>query len=273
MKNGVIGWKRSGAVRLRGGAYIRAFGAEHIDPRRQKITGHYDVLIAVKQGCPNEARRYCDRLIFDPLDCWNGDHDRFPDPAAFWRRWHASLQFDDIVSTSPSCLETMQGLPCRAHLIPHQCDPSAKGTRNPDGPIVYAGERCFLGSYEQTIRDACARVGRKITIVDGPTSWRVLNGASLALAVRFPPWRSPLNLNCKPGIKLENAAAAGLPVLATDDPCVTSLRPEVSTFGHEVTAATLSEAIIDAICWPPLANPVREEHVVEKMREIIGCGR
>ena len=55
----------------------------------------------------------------------------------------------------------------------------------------------------------------------------MLNRA-LEKALRLAPHDTPLNRWCKPQVKLENAAAAGCPVLASGHPSVTSLRPLAS---------------------------------------------
>ena len=54
-------------------------------------------------------------------------------------------------------------------------------------------------------------IGRRLVVA---RNYGALQGASLALALRLPPYDTRLYRSCKPQIKLANAAAAGLPVVA-----------------------------------------------------------
>lgn len=84
----------------------------------------------------------------------------------------------------------------------------------------------------------------------------------------MPPENTDLNVLCKPQVKSENAAAAGLPMLATADPCCQSLRPEAC---YVDDALSWQENIARALASPPLSDPVTlDEHAAAIHRLLKG---
>jgi hypothetical protein len=238
------GQRSLGGVQMRGVAVAEALRVPFFDLSQLRKAGRIRTLILVKAHGKHAAtiRQACERLIYDPLDAWylaGREHDL---PEVFWRWTHEQLWFDDIIATSPACAETMtDGLPgIPVHLAPHHADPTIKPGYDPDGPVVYSGAKRYLGSELPAIKAACKRLGKRLVLESGKGAPKKLVGASLVLHVRMPPHDTPLNRWCKPQVKLENAAAAGIPVLASDHPSVTSLRPEVTCHRDDWHTSLLS---------------------------------
>jgi len=85
------------------------------------------------------------------------------------------------------------------------------------------------------------------------TDLDMLRGASLVVAVRNNH-DYELNRWCKPQIKLENAAVAGLPVLASDHPCITTDFPDGPVTNQLDTLDDWVIAIQTALRGPRLTN-------------------
>lgn len=220
----IIGRSGLGGVRMRGIDIAARIGVPFFDSRMLP-PGRYGTLIVVKYWPDNirEIRSRCERLILDPLDCWCQTQPQMK-PQEFWRWCKAETRCDAMVATTPSVAETMKSSGVEVLYAPHHADQRI-GTDwyNPDGPVVYAGGGRYLGSEAKAIEAACEIVGRKFVIRQDADCWQALEGAALALSCRFGPERTPLNIWCKPGVKLANAARAGIPVLATHDPAVFTL--------------------------------------------------
>lgn len=240
MRVGVIGPTTYPSFRIRGAPLAAAHGWETLDVS-QPIPGRFDVLWLVKRrpGADLEAvRRACDRLIVDPLDWWSSPPTA--DYVTWWNALYNEIIFDEVVVTSPAghecfCawllgfwLSGMQLGPHhpRCHLLPHPCDGRIAGDwHDPHGPIVYAGSRCFLGDPAPW-QAAAAKLGRELRIdYSQHNAWRSLRGAALQLCVRVPPHDCEWNRWNRPQIKLENSAAAGVPLIYNGHPCETSLHP------------------------------------------------
>lgn len=266
----IVGDCRFGGVQMRGRALARHWAIPLLSPREALSMPHTGTIIAVKCGtAASSLRQKCDRLIYDPLDDFV-DSPPSTEPAEYWRSKYRQLAFDDILATSPACYETMRSaLPpgCRIHLVPHPCDSRVNESwRDPNGPIAYAGMDCFIESGLSRIHEACRRVGKDF--VSGGTC-EVLRGASLALALRLPPFNTSLNRHCKPQIKVENAAAAGLPVVTTDCPAARSLRSQVLAVRPDFTAEELAHAMRRALAGPPPAEAFREGHFLAAMDRVL----
>lgn len=220
----IIGRSEMGGVKMRGVDIAVRAGLQFFDSRMLP-PGRYGTLIIVKYWPDNirEIRSRCDRLILDPLDCWCQTQPQMK-PQEFWRWCKEQTGCDAMVATAPSVAETMKSCGVEVLYAPHHADPRV-GTDwyNPDGPVVYAGGGRYLGSEVKAIEAACARLGRDFVSRQDADCWQALQGAALALSCRFGPERTPLNIWCKPGVKLANAARAGIPVLATHDPAVFTL--------------------------------------------------
>lgn len=223
MKIAFTGRPKLGGVKMRGRSVAEAMGVPFVPLKDVRIHDNWDVLIVVKYYDLHavKLRQAAKRLIFDPLDCWMQGRAEW-DPVAFWRECYAKLQFDAIIATSPACDAVMQeALPVPVHLALHHADPRIKPDWfDPSGPVVYCGGRPYLGSRETDIRRRVERHGREFRVFDGNDAWQGLQGASLSLNVRYAPHDTPLNQECKPQVKLENANAAGVPTASVRHPCV-----------------------------------------------------
>lgn len=273
------GRRALGGVKMRGVAVADKLGVPFVD--LSELSGRYDTLVLVKywtHGRDHDyskvLRRSCERLIFDPLDVFSSTKP-LAEPSEFWRWCWKRLQFNDLIATSPACADSMvSGVPSlmpepvQFHLLPHHADPRiGPDWYNPRGPVVYAGGLRFIQSALVEIQAACDRLGRRLLLDYNKDCWRRLQGAALALHLRLPPEDTPLNRYCKPQVKLENAAAAGLPCLATADPCVMSL-----DIPHIVAA---SGDFFGDIRWSlenaaPLTNPVTLDHHCARMAQLLG---
>jgi Protein of unknown function (DUF616)/Glycosyl transferase family 2 len=237
-----------GAVRMRGESLARHLGCELLGPGAVAGTSRRDTIVLVKKGAgAAKARERCDHLVYDPLDAFCDDP-LDTDAADFWRERHRELAFDDIIATSPACLAIMRGaLPerVRVHLSPHHADPRIhEGWADRNGPVVYVGLHHFIDPGMERIRQACALIGKEFVVA---SDFHALRGASLALALRLPPYDSPLNRCCKPQVKIANALAGGLAVVATDCPAATSLYPDVPTVPVDFSARQLADAMSRAL--------------------------
>lgn len=265
MKVAFVGRPKLGGVKMRGVAVARELGVPFIDSREIRASDRWDALVLVKYWDEHAAtlRAACERLIFDPLDCWMQTKP-YANPEAFWNWTWKQLRFDAIIGTSPACIETMEATPKRrfsVHLAPHHADPRVgPDWYDPNGPIVYAGGR-------QYIEAALPKLEKlpRMRFDFEKDAWKSLRGASLMLHVRLHPHDTPLNRHCKPQVKLENAAAAGLPILATDDPCVTSMLPT----GYPVVRK-IDDWFGNNPLPSPLCNPVTLADHCNRMREILG---
>lgn len=278
MKIAITGRPRLGGVQMRGMAVAEELDIEFIDVRKLKPTRRFDVLVLVKYWVEpveirgrkqiNQARQCCDRLIYDPLDPWSGwsVYDQLI-PKRFWSWVCRHLQPDDLIATSPACAKTMKMAPAQVHMLPHHADPHIRSDwHDPNGPVIYAGGERFIRNQLPQIESACRRIGKPFVTNTKNSGWQALRGASLCLHPRLPPHDLPLNRFCKPQIKSENAAAAGLPLLATDDPCVTSLRPDVVTWKPGDDWAERMQAAIEA---GPVQNPVSLQDYVKGLMQVL----
>jgi hypothetical protein len=265
----VFGEPHLGSVKLRGKLLSAHFRCPLISSMELPETTRWDTAVIVKD-CVPAVRHAADRLVYDPLDVfWNDPHDT--SPVEFWRRKYDELHFDDIIATTPACEAIMrESLPdrVRVHLIPHQSDSRIhEGWGNRDGPIVYAGQPAFLATGLDRVRSACRMLGKEL--VTG-SSCEVLKGASLALALRLPPYDTPLNLMCKPQVKIANAIAGNVPVVTTDSPAAVSLYPGVESVPVDFTARQLADAMRRAIESHRLWKPYRTENYLSAVNRVLG---
>lgn len=245
MKLIMTGRSGLGGVKMRGVDIAARIGVPFYDSRTFPA-GRHGTVIVTKYWPDNirEIRARCDRLILDPLDCWCQTQPMMR-AMDFWRWCQEQTGADAMIATTPSVVETMRGAGIKTYYAPHHADQRV-GTdwRDPQGPVVYAGGVRYLGQERAAIAEACRAIGREFVIDDGRDCWRALQGASVVLSTRFGVERTPLNIWCKPGVKLANAARAGLPVLATRDPAVFTLcETEIITgdWEEDLRAAIASE--------------------------------
>src|SRR5207253_2582285 len=70
-------------------------------------------------------------------------------------------------------------------------------------------------------------------------------------------------------IKLENAAAAGLPVVATDCPAAISLHPGVRAVSADFSATDLADAMQQALAGPGLSDPFDGSRYLAAMDRVL----
>ncbi|QDT27613.1 Glycosyl transferase family 2 [Gimesia panareensis] len=266
----VVGDRTFGGVEMRGSALSEYLACKLIAPRQVPSMVRRKTIISIKDGfCPATIRGKCDRLIYDPLDVFCSTKTDIA-PVDYWRSQYQRHQFDELIATSPACYEVMRAaVPDHVgvHLVPHQSDSRIEQSwYHPDGPIVYSGLKCFIDSGLDRIKKACRMLGKEFVTGDG---CNILKGASLALALRLPPFDTALNRHCKPQIKLANAAAAGLPAVSTECPAATSLFPDIPTVPVQFTAAELAGVMQQALAGPALTNPYGDNHYLTAMDRIL----
>lgn len=266
----VVGDRVFGGVDMRGRVLSQYLSCKLVTPQQIQKMSRRKTIITIKDGfCPQTIREKCDRLIYDPLDVFCSTSTDIA-PVDYWRSQYQRLKFDELIATSPACYEVMRAaVPDHVgvHLVPHQCDSRIeKRWYDPDGPIVYSGLNCFIGSGLDRIQKACRMIGKEFIMGN---RCDVLQGASLALALRLPPFDTALNRHCKPQIKLANAAAASLPAVSTECPAATSLFPGIPTVPVNFTASQLADVMQRALEGPGLTNPFENSHYLEAMDRIL----
>lgn len=266
----VVGDDVFGGVRMRGRTLSEHLGCKIMAAAEIPASTRYKTIVAIKRcSNPLEIRRKCDRLVYDPLDVFFNAPPNI-DPIEYWRAKHRQLHFDEIIATSPACFEAMRAaLPEKVlvHFVPHACDPKIhEGWWNPSGPIVYSGLSRFIESGLDKIETACRMVGKPLIV---GRNCEVLKGASLALALRLPPYNTELNRRCKPQIKVENALAAGLPIVSTDCPASVSLHPNIQTVPVEFSAPELARAMHAAMAGRQLQKPYTNAQYLTAMDRIV----
>jgi hypothetical protein len=230
------GNSKLGGVQMRGRDVADRIGVPFV-PLADAACLRFRTLVLVKYWPDNVSalRQQCDRLILDPLDCWTQTKPH-AEPEAFWRWVAGQTGCDAMLATSPAVQATMALAGVATILAPHAADPRIASTlHDPSGPVVYAGGERFLGDQAPAIKAACKTLGRKFVARFDRDCWQALRGAALSLCVRFGEERSPLNLVGKPLVKVANAAAAGVPVLATPDPAIESMVDVETTTGDWVS--------------------------------------
>lgn len=171
--------------------------------------------------------RHGSKIVLDPLDNW---WQQTRSPVDHFAGLLRSVPARAIISTSPACNQVMIQAAAqvdssiRVWMLPHGPDNHVGWFRDPDGPVMYCGHEGYLGGLVPEITEACRRVGKGFLRAPGiPEAVSQVIGVSLLLHPRLGSTATEINRLCKPQVKLANAAAAKLPVLATDDPAVTSL--------------------------------------------------
>lgn len=266
MKAAFIGRRGLGGVTMRAAPTAKALGLPLVDCKDFSPSSFWDTLVVCKYWPDVDLKGRCGRLIWDPLDAWESTKPHAA-PVEFWRWAHSKLRFDAIVATSPAAADTMRAALPDVEIImsPHHADPRIEADwYDPDGPIVYAGGIRFIDSAIPALTEAARRLGRKFIVDTDRECWKSLKGAALSLCLRLPPCDGEINRTCKPTVKVENTAAAGLCCLASDHPSITSLRPEIT-----VPRGSWESAILSALEAGPLKNPVRIEKHIDIMGKAI----
>jgi glycosyltransferase involved in cell wall biosynthesis len=266
----IVGYPRYGGVKMRGLPLAKHLDCDFVAAGQVRGMDRRNTVIAIKSGfCPNTLRQKCDRLIYDPLDCFFASR-ASDDPIEYWRSIYRQMKFDDIIATSPACCDVMREAldgKAQVHMVPHPSDSRIDATwRDPAGPVAYAGLDVFIASGFDRIRQACLAVGKDF--VTGQNC-DVLKGASLALSLRLAPYDTPLNRRCKPQIKLENAAAAGLPTVSTDCPAAISLHPDARFVSSTCSSSELVAALKMAFHGPGLSRPFTIDDYLASMRRLL----
>lgn len=271
----VVGDPRYGPVKMRA-ACLTDYGNAESFTSQAAFSQRFDVILAVKGDFKGEElRKKTDRLIYDPCDDFWAVHDKFRNPADYWRRRHKELKFDEIIATSPACERSMrEALPSMPiHLIPHHCDDNILNYSDtePTQPpfIAYAGQPCFIKSKLKIIEAACQAIGMEFRTSISP---KVLIGATVGLALRCPPYDTPLNGQCKPQVKIENLAALRLRSLVTAESATLSLRPKVTSIGTKFELDELVLKILFAASQPRLNRPYTKNDFLNDILVVIYGG-
>lgn len=279
MRVAIVGNGRLGGVKMRGVAVANACGFDFIDLKDVRQAGHYDTVVLVKYWADKAKliRKMCDRLIFDPLDCFSslGPHQA---AETFWPATRRELGYDDIIATSNACSACMtmalKGM-IPTHVLRHHADPRIESNwYDPDGHVVYAGGIRYLGDHLTELSKACESLGSRYRLVvnDSRDPVPSLYGASIAIHLRMPPYDSPLHRWCKPQVKLENAAAAGLRCVATPHQCAKTVKATGVEWWDGSTS--LASALLAARARPkgPQDPVTLEKHAAHLIRIIQGQG-
>lgn len=270
MKLAVVYGGSQGVRELRAGPLAQHLGCPLFDAS-EDLPGRFDTIVLVKRPLrlADSIRSMCDRLIWDPLDCWRPKQARKQQAAEFWQIECAALQPDALIATSPSCRSAMLHTGIPVEIIPHAADPRIDGSwGNPDGPVVYYGYPQFAGPVMAQLFDAACDIGRVFVPVDHRTTGiDAIRGASLHICLRWKPHDYELNRLCKPLVKLENAAAAGVPVLASGHDCITSQRPDAYAISHK--KCDFAKLLNEAMWGGPLGNPYTMDRYVADMERVI----
>lgn len=249
---------------MRGRPVREVLGFDEIDTRelvRLRAGANYDVALVVKSPVPGVVRERSNRIVWEPLDLWYGDRGAQEQDPRDWvlRNWEACAFDEIVVSTVPmaeAAEEVLTSRGVRVHLVPHHADPRiGMDWYDADGPIVYAGGSGFVAPVRDQIVAAAAAIDREVKFDHAVHAWRSLAGAALVLAPRIG-LRTRMNLLGKPTVKIANAAKGGIPVLATPDPAIRTLYPNVRVAppcdwaDRHILADHMSSALRDE---PPVA--------------------
>jgi hypothetical protein len=270
--NGVIdfafcGLPKIGGVRMRAETVASQLGAPFFDCRKHIPKCRTLVLVKYDGECSTAIRAACERLIFDPLDVfssWN----KIDNPTLFWQWTRKRIRFDELIGTSPACVESMSlALDCPVHLLPHHADPRChEDWYDQNGHVAYAGGKQYVAAALESIEAACRRIGRRFVGDFSRQPLGALQDAALHLNLRLPPHDGPLNRLAKPAVKAENCCACGAKMLASHHPCVTSLRPEIVTIGGD---NNIEAGILVALESPPLRDPVTLDAHCQRLLRIL----
>lgn len=229
----LIGPTGYGSFRFVGRPLAERLGCEVYDSRSpfQLTSAHYRAICTLKADVSSEVRRRCELLVYHPVDHWTScGRASAMQPADYWRQQFDRNQFDVIVASTVAAAESMRAaLPgsVRVEFVPHPANPGVHpGGFDASGPVVYSGLRTFIAGGLAEITAACLAIGRPFVHSSSSNPSTILRGAALVLAPRLPPSDNPLNRVAKPTQKVENAIAAGLPLLATDCPAITLGYPD-----------------------------------------------
>ena len=274
----VIGPTSYGSFKMRGRPVARSLGFDQFNSRGKYASNKkFDVVFAVKAHVPPRLRSRTKRIVFEPLDLWFSDSRQSRlSPGEWLLKQYAANPFDDLViSTLPMEEAAIKVLPStvNVHLIPHHADERiGMGWLDPDGPIVYAGHSYFIKGFEQEIHRAAERLGKRFLVDGSANAWKSLQGASLVLAPRLGS-RSRMNLEGKPTIKIFNAAQAGIPCLATPDPAIVGLHPDVITLEAERWSdpETIAGSMSAAIATGPSAVRFHRDDWLAKISGLLKC--
>lgn len=273
MKVAVFGDPRLGGVQLRGVQLASQLGVPFIPLPLTEPAPQLDVGVMVKYGRGYEVRirEACRFVIYDPLDDW-GQQD--VNPYEHWRRIACILRPTVMIATSPACVAVMKlgrryvDLPPRLHLIPHAPDTRLNWHRDKDAPVAYVGDTRYLDGHSLYIINACKKSGRQVRFIEEPP---VELSACLLLHPRLGRSATAINRLCKPQIKLANAARAGIPVLATDDPAVMTLAENVTTLpvGEWSDVDALASAIDQAVSAEAVDVELSQDNYAEALIDLL----
>jgi hypothetical protein len=230
-----VGPAAFGAVKMRGCSIAAQLGMPFFEPA-VKPKSRVIYLVKSAQGYERQIRRSCHVLVYEPLDSWMSDpvladssHGYTGPTSRYWQSIYERIRFDVLVVSTPSAAaDARSALPSgvQVECLPHHADSRVGTWHDAAGDVVYPGNAQYIADWVDTITSSCASIGRNFRFGN---DLAVMQGAALVLALRLPPSDTPINQLAKPQIKIENAIAAGIPVLASPHACVTSLFPSIAT--------------------------------------------
>lgn len=272
----IIGPTNWGYFRMRGAPVADRCGWPVQTSRGRVSWDGAETCLALKCDVPPIVRDSCRRIIYMPGDQWFESREQMSSEPVDWliKKCRAN-KATDLILESPALagvLQEVDGL--TVHVLPHHADPRVQADwYHPHGPIVYAGHRAFVERGRDILIAASKRLNREIVFDYSDTAWRALQGASLVIAMRYDPYATEMHRFLKPAVKVANAAAAGIPVLATDDPAITSIYDVVTvTKEQSLSVDAVSAAMHRAIESGPQDLPVYTQgQYVEDLMEIMKC--
>lgn len=272
----IIGPSSWGSFIMRGEPVAKATGWSVQNSRGKVQWLDAETCFAVKCDVPPIVQQNCKRIVYMPMDQWFESRQQMTTPPSEWLAAKCKQNgVTDLILESPAAAALAASISgVTVHMVPHHADPRVNpGWHDPNGPVVYAGHRCFVEKHEQTIAQAAERCGKQVKFCYTADAWRALEGASLVLALRYHPYATPMHRFLKPAVKVANAAQAGIPVVASDHPAITSLYPNCHVVNDDVATCPkrLSDAMSMAMEAPVDLRVHSVDEYVATMCGILGC--
>lgn len=272
----IIGPTSWGSFFMRGNPVARATKWDVQNSRGKVMWDGADTCLAVKCDVPPDVQKRCRRIVYMPMDQWFESREQMEMSPEEWLRDKCIKNgVTDLIVENPAVAELAIWIPeVTVHAIPHHSDPRIQPDwYDPNGPIVYSGHRCFVETGKPILQKAAEMIGRKIIWAHGDNQWAALEGAALVLAMRYPPYATDMHRMLKPAVKVANAAAAGIPVLATDDQAITTLYPDVEalTLEEAMEPGKVADAMNRAIVTPQSNMVYSQDDYLSDMMEVLQC--
>ncbi|MDP2141282.1 MAG: hypothetical protein Q8L20_10770 [Gammaproteobacteria bacterium] len=219
----------SGSWRIRGEQLGSAIGARVRPMAALRDCIESDLIVVVKrvpEMLLNTIRRSGKRWVFDMVDCWPQPSLWESDESRAWiRRTLARLRPDAVIFGTPQ-MQTDSGFLGPSTVLPHHSwqryvDHPAE-IRETISVVGYEGDEGYLGRWRWALDAECARRGWEL-MINGD-----MRRADIGIALRHGggyPAR-----NWKPGTKLSNLHALGLPAVCSVEAGYQSVACGAETF-------------------------------------------